>query len=118
MKSAFAYLACCLIFSAIDALSSWHVSFSRSLESKNRTHWIYRLDDRRIKQLSWATRLPLLITLLKVQAVQMPNHTGHGNAALTPWLGKREIEVIVLDVGIAVYVTLSNASTTEAHLKI
>lgn len=44
----------------------------------------------------------------------MPDHTGHSDAALTPWLCKRKVEVVVLDVGIAVYVTLEQRSDTEA----
>lgn len=117
MKRALAYLACCLIFSAIAALSLWQVNINKGPNVRDRTYWIYRFDDRSIKQLSRTTRLPLLITLFKVQAVQMPDHTGHSDAALTPWLCERKVELVVLDVRIAIYVTLKQHVNTEGQLE-
>ncbi len=117
MKSAFAYLACCLIFSAIDALSSWHISSRKSKDVRERTYWIYRLDDWSIKQLSWTARVPLLVALFKIQAIQMPDHAGHSDAALAPWLCKGKVELVVFYIGIAIYVTLEML-TANAILRV
>lgn len=81
----------------------------KSNHDPSRAYWIHSLDNGGIEKLTWAARVPFPILLIKIKTVKMANDTGHGHRAIAPWCPKREIELVILDIGITSYISLDCA---------
>ena len=72
-----------------------------------KTHLIDAGHDGSLEELLASGNLPFLVLRREICASKMAKHTGHGDRAISPWLPKGKIKVVVLYILVAGYVTLS-----------
>lgn len=83
------------------------VLFSQEAAARSRGSHIFNLHlSRGVEELHGAARMPSSVSRCEIYSAEMSKDTRHDHSAVSPWLAKGKVEVVVLYIVVSMHISL------------